>query len=212
MFQDHSDAGRKLGLALEQYKDTGALVLAIPKGGLEVAYQVARHLNSPLAVIVTRKLPFPDEPEAGFGAVAEDGSVYLSEYSEHLLGKETINRILELQKKEIARRIHVLRNDQGLPTIENRTVILVDDGIATGSTVRASIMLCRNRHVDKIVLATPVIGPSVASEISTLVDELVVLESPAFFRAVAQVYLNWHDVSDEEAIRILNKVRQPNLD
>jgi predicted phosphoribosyltransferase len=205
MFDDRKDAGEKLGRALHKYKNKGVLVLGIPRGGVLVAYQVAKCLHGDLSLIVSRKLPFPDNPEAGFGAVAEDGSTFLFEDAETWLPQVTINRILREQQKEAERRVTVLRKGRPLPPIGGRTVILVDDGIAMGSTMRAAIQTCRNQKAGKIVVGAPVAGPDVAKEIARMVDELVVLEKPPFFRAVAQVYRYWYDVPDEEVIEILDR-------
>lgn len=205
MFEDRQDAGKKLARALQKYKDKNALVLAIPKGGVEVGEQVARSLDAELSIIVSRKLPFPDNPEAGFGAIAEDGSAYIFEDAETWLSKGTIDKIIKEQTQEIKRRIEVLRKGKPLPEIEARIVILTDDGIAMGSTMRASIELCRNKRAKKVIVAVPVSGRDVADEIRELVDELIVLEQPPFFRAVAQVYRNWYDVRDEEVNEIMKR-------
>jgi len=206
MFADRKDAGQKLAGALEKYRAEKPLVLAIPKGGVEVGYEVAKYLGCEFSILIARKLPFPDNPEAGFGAVAEDGSTFINDYAAHGLSQHTIVRILKQQRQEIKRRIAALRKGQPLPQIADRTVILIDDGIAMGSTMRAGISLCRNKKAKEIVVASPVAGPDVAAELARIVDDVVVLEKPPFFRAVAQVYANWHDVCDEEVIRILENL------
>jgi len=206
MFIDRKDAGGKLGRVLQKYKDEKVLVLAIPKGGVEVGYQVAKYLNSDFSIIISRKLPYPDNPEAGFGAIAEDGSTFIIDYAAHGLSPDTIARIVKEQNQEIKRRITTLRGDKPLPEIAGRTVILVDDGIAMGSTMQAAISLCKGKKAKRIVVASPVAGPSTAAELAEVVDEVVILEQPVFFRAVAQVYENWYDVSDEEVIQIMEKL------
>ena len=205
MFQDRRDAGQRLAAALETYRNKHALVLAIPRGGVEVGYQVAQYLAAGFSIVISRKLPFPDEPEAGFGAVAEDGSTFINPQAAHWVDQDMIARIVEQQKREIKRRVDVLRKGLPLPGIENQIVVLVDDGIAMGSTMRVSIDLCRNRQARKIIVAVPVTGRQVEKEIGKLVDEIVVLEKPRFFHAVAQVYKNWYDVSDEEVIQIMDQ-------
>ncbi len=205
MFRDRTDAGRKLAQALEKYKGAGALVLAIPRGGVEVGYQVARHLDVDFSIIITRKLPYPDNPESGFGAIAEDGSVFMIEGARYQLPQSTIEKIAEEQRREIKRRIEALRGGRPLPEVEGRTVILVDDGIAMGSTMRASIMLLRNRKAGRVVAAAPVTGERTAAEIRKLADEVVIVEIPSFFYAVAQVYENWYDVPDEEVVEIMGR-------
>ena len=205
MFGDRKDAGEKLAKALAKYKDKDVLVLSIPRGGVEVGYQVAKYLNAEFSLIVTRKLPFPDNPESGFGAVAEDGSTFIYESYSYYLSEETINKIIREQKQEIERRIDVLRKGMPLPEVQNKTVILIDDGIAMGSTMSASIKLCKNRKAKKIVVAAPVSGEEMADKLGKMVDEVVILERPRFFQAVAQVYRNWYDVPDREVIEILEK-------
>lgn len=205
MFRDREDAGQKLARALTKYKDTDALVLAVPRGGVEVGYHVATYLNASFSILVSRKLPYPDNPEAGFGAVAEDGSTFIFEDATYWLSKETIERIIRQQKEETRRRIAVFRKGKPLPKISGSVVILVDDGIAMGSTVRAGILLCRKKEAAKVVVAAPVAADSVERELSKLADEVVILEKPPFFRAVAQVYYNWYDVPDEEVLGIMER-------
>jgi putative phosphoribosyl transferase len=205
MFLDRKDAGKQLGRAVAIYTDKNALVLAIPRGGVEVGFEVATYLNAEFSILIARKLPFPDEPEAGFGAIAEDGSTFLFDDATHWIDQETIDTIMKAEQQEIKRRIKVLRHNMPLPRIENRIVLLVDDGIAAGSTMRACINLCKKRKAKKIVVAVPVTGKRNKQEIGKLVDEIVVLETPFMFRAVAQVYRNWYDVSDQEVIEILDR-------
>lgn len=203
MFEDRKDAGEKLAKALERYGGLGALVLAIPRGGVQAGCEVAKHLGTDFSIIVSRKLPYPFEPEAGFGAVAEDGSIFIYEGAANGLTQMEIDRIIEEQRREIERRIAVLRGGRPLPKIGGRVAILVDDGIAMGSTMRAAIMLCRKRGAKKIVVAVPVAGED-AQDLRAIVDDLIILEQPEYFRAVAQAYRNWYDVSDEEARACLN--------
>jgi len=203
VFEDRKDAGERLARALEKYKGEDVLVLAIPRGGVEVAYEVAKYLGVDFSLLVARKLPYPHNLEAGFGAVAEDGSTFIFERAAAWLGRKRIEKITKEQLREIIRRIDVLRKGKPLPEISGRTVIFVDDGLAMGSTMRAAIMLCKNKNAAKVVVAVPVAGREVANEIAGMVDELVVLEVPPFFQAVAQVYRNWYDVGDEEVLEIM---------
>jgi predicted phosphoribosyltransferase len=208
IFEDRRDAGLKLAKALESYQDEPVLVLAIPRGGVEIGYQVAKHIEAELSLIVSRKLPFPHNPEAGFGALAEDGSMFIQESAVRGIPAEAVECIIERQKQEMQRRIAVLRGGRPLPEIARRTAILTDDGIAMGSTMRASIELCRNERAAKVVVAVPVAGPRVAAEIAALADDVVILVQPPFFRAVAEVYRRWYDVSDREVIEIMDKWRK----
>jgi putative phosphoribosyl transferase len=210
MFIDRKDAGIKLAKALDRYKDKDVLVLAIPRGGVEVAYEVAKYLNAELSLLISRKLPIPYNPEAGFGAIAEDGSIYIVPNTNRWLSKKQFEKIKKEQIDEIKRRINILRQGKPLPEIKDRTVILIDDGLAMGSTMRAAIELCKNKKARRIIVAVPVAGKDVKDEIGKSVDEIIVLEMPVFFNAVAQVYLNWHDVTDNEVLEILNRLKNKN--
>ena len=205
MFKDRQDAGKKLAKALDHYRDKNVLVLAIPRGGVEVGFEVAKFLHADFSILISRKLPYPDNPEAGFGALAEDGSTIILKGATLWIPEKKIKEIIQEQSEEIERRIKVLRKGENLPEIKERTVILVDDGLAMGSTMRAAIELCRKRKAQKIVVAVPVAGDRVSDEMDKIVDETVILEIPPFFQAVAQVYMNWYDVQDKEVLEILEQ-------
>ena len=204
MFKDRKDAGQKLAAALQRYKEENPLVFAIPRGGVELGYEVSKALNSDFSLLICRKLPFPDNTESGFGAIAEDGSLYINAAASSHVSDNTIEQIIAEQNLEIKRRIQTLREGKPLPTIKGRTVILVDDGIAMGSTMRVAVDLCRKKEAKKIIVAAPVSGRQSIEQFSELADEVVVLESPVPFYAVAQVYENWYDVRDEEVLRFFN--------
>ena len=205
MFLDRTDAGIQLAERLSKFKNQKVLILAIPRGGVEVGFVVAQKLQADFSILVSRKLPFPDNPESGFGAIAEDGSLFIFREYSYWLNKDRIHQIVEEQKTVIRDRIAVLRKNRKLPEIKDRIVILVDDGLAMGSTMMAAIRLCKNRNPEKIIVAVPVSGKSTADMIAEEVDELVVLEMPDKFRAVAEVYLNWYDLTDEDVLKILSK-------
>lgn len=211
MFKDRQDAGKKLAKALEKYASNDgrskAIVLGIPRGGVITAYYVAKRLKAQLGIIVSRKLPYPYNPEAGFGAVAEDGSVFLFPYASGELDKETINAVIAQQKIEAKKRVDILRGGWPLPPMKGKTVIIVDDGIAMGSTMMAAIRLCKAMGAAKVIAAAPVAGPEAAGLVGREADELVVLEKPPFFQAVAQVYEDWHDVGYEEVVRLMKRAK-----
>ena len=148
--------------------------------------------------------PGPKGP--GVAVCAEDGSLFEFPEFAAVMPRATRERIIEQQQRVIEERIRALRGGQPLPTIAGRTVILVDDGIAMGSTMRASILLCRNREARRIVVASPVAGPRVAREMARLADEAVILETPRDFGAMAQVYEEWHDVPEEEALGAMRRL------
>jgi predicted phosphoribosyltransferase len=207
MLKNRKDAGDKLALALQKYKIDNALVLAIPRGGTELGYEIAKAFGYDLSLIICRKLPYPYNPESGFGAIAEDGSIFIDQRAAYNLDDQEIEQIIADQSEEIQRRIKTLRNGKPLPSIKGRTVILVDDGIAMGSTMHVAVALCKKQEAKKIIIAVPVAGASAIAKFSPLVDELVVLESPYNFHAVAQVYEDWYDVSDEEVLEILSRIK-----
>ena len=203
MFYDRTEAGQKLASELNKYrKNKKVIVLAIPRGGVPVAFEVAKKLEAPLGLIIVRKLPMPDNPEAGIGAVSETGEIFWHPQAK-IYSQEIIKKILAEQKKEIERRIKVLRKGEGLPKLKDKIVILIDDGLAMGSTMRAAIKTVKKEQTEKVVVAVPVAGKEILEVIKKLADEVVCLEVPPFFQAVAQVYENWHDLNDQEVIEII---------
>ncbi len=207
IYRDRKDAGRHLAQALLHYREEHPVVLAIPRGGAELGFEVARALDADFDLLIARKLPFPDNPESGFGAIAEDGSLYIIEEAARYLGEGTIRRIIG-QQQEIVRRIRRLRGGRELIPIEGRTVILVDDGIAMGSTMHAAIAYCKRHGAKKIVVAAPVTSFRVKAQLERIVDDVVILQTPPDFHAVASVYANWYDVSDEEVLAIMQEWAQ----
>ncbi|MBD3425173.1 MAG: phosphoribosyltransferase [Candidatus Latescibacteria bacterium] len=206
MFRDRKEAGEKLAEALqEKYAGGDTIVLAIPRGGAEVGYQVALNLNIDFSLIISKKLPNPDNPETGFGAIAEEGKPVILRHAALHISELIIHKIVQQQREEIRRRVEVLRKGNPLPDISGRAVILVDDGLAMGSTMRAAINTCRKKDAGRVVVAVPVSGPRAASEIEKLSDDTVILEIPKFYRAVAQVYYDWYDVPDEEVLEIIDR-------
>jgi predicted phosphoribosyltransferase len=214
MFKNREEAGKKLARALNNYKDKGVLVLGIPRGGAVVAYEVAKELNADFSIVISRKLPFPGNPEFGFGAIAEDGSLFVIGEYEEMFPRALFDKIVEEQKAEIIRRILALRKGEGLPEIKGRTVIIVDDGIAMGSTLRAAIALCKNRKALKVIAASPIAAEEAEKELAAVVNEAVILEKPAFFRAVSQGYQDWREVLDEEVSDLIKKwkIREKGLE
>jgi predicted phosphoribosyltransferase len=205
MFTDRKDAALKLAKALEKYKDKNAVVLGIPRGGAETAYYVALHLNAELSLLVSRKLGHPANPEYAFGAIAEDGSIYLNPSSSGQLSDETIQEVVDEQKKEIARRITILRQGKPLPELKGRTVILVDDGIATGATLFAAIEMCKKRKAGKLIVAAPVSGYEMEEELADKADEVLILEKPDDYYAVSQAYQVFYNLTDDDALKFMQR-------
>jgi putative phosphoribosyl transferase len=203
IFTDRKDAGVELGKLLERrYKDKNVLVLGIPRGGVLVAYEVANVLHAELSVVITKKLPHPLHPEFAVGAAAEDGSVFLTSSARNL-GAPTVQEIVKAQSEEIKSRIQRFRKGKSLPEMFNRIVVIVDDGIATGSTIVPAIKLCKNRKASRVVVASPVSGENYVTEINLLADEVVIAEQPEEFYAVGQVYRDFHHLADEEVVSVL---------
>lgn len=205
MFKDRKDAALQLAKALEKYRNTDAIVLGIPRGGAETAFYVAMHLNADFSLLVSRKLGHPANPEYAIGAVAEDGTVYLNKYAKLELSQDTINELSEQQKKEIERRIEILRKGEPLPVLKDKTVILVDDGIATGATLYAAIHMCKKQGAGKIVVAAPVAGIEKKKELLKEVDEVIILETPSFYHAVSQAYNTFYNLTDAQALEFMEK-------
>ncbi len=203
IFRNRADAGERLAKELTEYRGTNALVLAIPRGGVEIGAIVAREIDGELALAIVRKLGHPAQPELAFGAVAEDGSTYLSPYISGEIPREQIHHVLEREEREIRRRVRAYRDGRPLPPMKNRTVIIVDDGVATGATVFATIKMCRAMKAKRVVLALPVAPHTTARELHALVDDFIVLELPHDLYAVGQAYDDFHSVSDEEVLRLL---------
>jgi putative phosphoribosyl transferase len=210
MFKNRKDAALQLAKALEKYRNTGAIVLGIPRGGAETAYYVAEYLNADFSLLISRKLGHPDNPEYAIGAIAEDGSIYLNESALYELSQDTIDTLAEQQEKEIKRRINILRNGEPLPAIQDKTVILVDDGIATGATLYAAINMCKKQGAGKIVVAAPVSGRNKKIELMKEVDEVVILSTPGFYHAVSQAYESFYNLTDEEALNFMEKWKKEN--
>jgi putative phosphoribosyl transferase len=205
MFIDRKDAGEKLAQALEKYRNQDVIVVGIPRGGVEVAYYVANHLNAELCAVIARKLGYPENPEAAFGAIAEDGSVYISDWASETMTKEEMNAVIEEEKQEIKRRVEKFRRGKPLPQMKGKTVIITDDGIATGATVFATIELCKNMGASRIVVAAPISGRSMEAVLRRKADEVVILEKPLLYQAVSQGYRRFYNLTDEETIAFLDQ-------
>jgi predicted phosphoribosyltransferase len=205
MFADRKDAAIKLANALEAYQGKEVIVLGIPRGGAETAYYVAKHLHAELSLLISRKLGHPGDPEYAFGALAEDGTIHLNPNAESQLSQEKIDEVVGQQKKEIERRIKVLRKGKPLPDLKNKTVILVDDGIATGATIFAAIKMCKNQGAGKIIVAAPVSSAGKEAEILKEADEAVILRKPSFFYSVSQAYESFENLTDMEAVGFMEK-------
>lgn len=199
MFSDRKEAAIELAGALARYKNTQAVVLGIPRGGAETGYYVAKELNASFSLLIARKLGHPTNPEYAIGAIAEDGSRYVNPRVTPPIEDKMIDQIATVQQKEIERRIRELRNGSPLPDLRNKIVILVDDGIATGSTLFAAIELCKKKKPSQLVVAAPICSPDMKARLKEIVDDVVILETPEDYYAVSQGYASFPQLTDEEA-------------
>lgn len=205
-FEDRADAGRQLVdklLAYKKHKD--AIVLGLARGGVVTAYEVARGLNLPLNVIVVRKIGAPANEELAIGATTETGDTLFNEDIIEMLGvsPDTIKKIIEREKKIAQERLARYRGTSPAPVLKGKIAIIVDDGIATGASMRVAIKSVRSQGVKKIVLAVPVAAPDSLRSIAKEVDEVVCLSAPPSFQAVGQFYREFDQTSDEEIIQLL---------
>ncbi len=208
MFENRCDAGRRLSTRLQQYKGRReVIVLALPRGGVVIGDEIAQALNVPLDVIIVRKIGFPGQPELAVGAVAESGNVVFNEdlMAEGRLSRDLLKRAIDHQKNEIARRVVLYRSGKGLPDLNDTTVILVDDGVATGATIMAAISALKDEKVAKLIVALPVGPPETVGVLRRMANKLVCLETPFVFRAVSTYYYDFTQVSDDQVVSILRK-------
>ena len=205
LFKNRSEAGMLLADALKGYAGPDTIVLALPRGGVVVGYEVAKALRAPLDVIITRKIGAPGIPEYAIGAVAENGEVLLNDEEIKLLAVSPsyLREEIKHQKSEIERRKILYRGGRQLPSLKGRRVILVDDGIATGFTVKTSIRAVRAEKPREIVLAVPVAPDDVIDELAATVDAVVCLATPQPFIAVGAWYQRFEQTTDDEVKSIL---------
>ena len=207
MFADREDAARQLAQKLKPLKFRDPLVLAIPRGGVATGAVLARELDAELDVVLSRKLRAPFQPELAIGGVGEDGEVYLNHHVEAAtgVGKEYIEEERKHQLQEIARRQKIFRAARLQAPTVGRSVILTDDGIATGSTMIAALHVVKTHKPYEVIVAVPVAPPDRLEIIRSLCDRLICLLAPAEFYAVGQFYRSFAPVEDEEVVRILRE-------
>ena len=208
-FQDRQDGGRRLADLLGRYRADRPLVLALPRGGVPVGYEVARALGAPLDVVVARKIGAPDCPEYAIGAIAEGGAVFIEPRAVAEAGVEEaqLAAIVERESVELRRRVRLYRGDRPAPDVRGRTVILVDDGIATGRTARAAIRALRRLEPRHLVLAAPVVASDTVPILRAEVDDLVYVHAPESFVAVGLWYERFGQTGDDEVVSLLSQAR-----
>lgn len=212
-FRDRRSAGQELGAHLAGRYDEQTVVTALPRGGVPVAAEVAAALGSPLDVLVVRKLGHPRQPELALGAIGEDGVAVIDHGLVERLGVTPVElqEVTAREAAEVERRVTRYRGGRLRPGVSGRSVVLVDDGVATGSTARAGIELLRSAGAHTVVLAVPVAPPEILEKLEEIADDVVCLEAPRRFRAVGQWYDDFTQVDDAEVTRLLAAVERGGL-
>lgn len=207
MFRDRKDAGHQLAVVLRQLELTQPLVLAIPRGGVAIGAVLARELGAELDVVLSRKLRCPGQPELAIGAIAEDGTVYLNPETQFILelDQDYLSEERDYQMAEIHRRSRLIRSVRPPAEIKGRTVIVTDDGLATGSTMIAALDVVRSRSPHEVIVALPVAPPNRLEPVRCRCDRLICLAMPEDFRAIGQFYDNFNPVEDSTVVRLLNE-------
>lgn len=209
LFEDRSEAGKKLAESLKKYAKESPVILALPRGGVPIGFEVAKTLGAPLNVIVTRKLGFPGNKEFGIGAIGENDTEVLDQRTLALFGlpKEYLDEEIGEEKAELNRRIAIYRQNKPLPNLKDKTVILVDDGLATGVTAKAAIEAIKKQGPKKIIFASPVCAYETVQDLSNLVDKVVCVASPMEFLSVGSWYKYFPQLSDQEVVNLLSQSR-----
>ncbi|MBI3981125.1 phosphoribosyltransferase [Candidatus Microgenomates bacterium] len=205
MFQDRTDAGKKLAATLKSYENSKAIVLALPRGGVVVGYEVSKELNLPLDVLVVRKIGAPFNSEYAIGALSEKDTLVMGVHSGVEYSRDEVKEIIDQEKTEMKRRIRVYRAGRSLPKVGNKTVILVDDGLATGLTAQAAIASIRKLKAKQVVFAAPVCARDCLSTILPKIDNINCLLTPDYFTSIGSYYKDFSQVSDKEVIELLAK-------
>lgn len=205
VFRDRKQAGQTLAGALKHFRGQDVIVLAIPRGGVVVGSEVARFLGAPLDIIVTRKIGAPGQPEYAVGAVTPEGEAILDELAVKTLGIESeyIEKEAARQAAEVRDRMRRFRGENPSPLLRGKTVVIVDDGIATGSTVLAAVRSVRRQSAKSVIVAAPVGPADSVAKLSQEADDVVCLETPEPFFAIGDFYSDFEQVEDDEVKRIL---------
>ena len=208
-FPDRRTAGQALGRVAARLAREQPIVLGLPRGGVPVAFEVAEHLDVPLDVIVVRKLGVPTQPELAMGAIGEGDVLVLNhDVIRHLgISEASIARVEAVEREELRRRANRFRGDRPMLTLDGRTIVVVDDGLATGSTARAAIQVARAHGSTRVALAVPVAPSESLVEFAPVADEILVVATPHPFLAIGQWYRDFRQTTDEEVSRLLASSR-----
>lgn len=208
-YKNREEAGQKLAKELEKYSQDKPIIIALPRGGVVVAYEIAKRLKAPLDIIVARKIGAPFNPEFGLGAISENGALTLdNEAIRHFgLTESDIEQAINREIGVMSKKIELYRKDSIPTELKDQTVILVDDGLATGVTTKAAIMSIKQNSPKKIILAVPVSSSDAINKLLKEVDEIVCLKTPDDFYAVSAYYDNFEQISDNEVMNLLHKAK-----
>jgi putative phosphoribosyl transferase len=211
MFRDRADAGRRLAQRLLAFRGEGVVVAGLPRGGVPVAAEVARALEAPLDVLLVRKLGLPSHPELAMGAISEDGVRVLNEPVVRTMAvtEQQLADVEAIESVELQRRAQQFREGRPRTPLSGRTVILVDDGIATGSSALAACLAARRSGAARVVIAAPVASDHAVRELERVADAVVCVMTPASFHAVGQYYLDFEQTSDQEVVDLLRSAACP---
>ena len=208
-FRDRRHAGRVLATHLEHYRGrAGLLVLALPRGGVAVGFEVARELRAPLDIFVVRKLGVPGHEEYAMGAIASGGVKFLNPIQDFTIRPEAIAAVVERERAELARREHLYRKQRPAVPLQGRTVIVVDDGLATGSTMQAAVLAIRQQHPLHLAVAVPVGAVDTCAALRQQADEVICAATPEPFRAVGLWYEEFPQATDDEVCALLEEARR----
>ncbi|WNZ21854.1 phosphoribosyltransferase [Leptolyngbya sp. NK1-12] len=210
-FHDRAEAGKLLAAKLANYADrSGALVLALPRGGVPVGFEIAQTLNLPLDICLVRKLGVPGQEELAMGAIAPDGIMVLNNdvLRSMKISRQALLEVASREKQELDRRMQAYRGDRPIPQIRDRLIILVDDGIATSSTLRAAITALQKQHPQGIVVAAPVAPATVCEALKNLVQDVVCLATPEPLYSIGMWYKDFSQTTDEEVCRLLKQAAE----
>lgn len=208
IFKNRQDAGRELAKKLKEYKDkSDTIVVALPRGGVVLGYEIAQELNLPLDIVVPRKVSLPENPEFAVGAITEQGEFIPNPTAGKITGDELEKEIAK-EKEEAGRRLKLYRPEMEERDFKGKTILLVDDGIATGLTMEAGVKTLKDMEAGKIIIAVPVSAEDSRQNLQTMADKIICLDTPVFFGAVGQFYEKFDQTQDQEVIELMKKANQ----